>query len=908
MESKKTLYIIDGYGLIYRSYFAFINRPMTDEEGNNISAVFGFFRMLFSILKKEHPTHLAVAMDSMTATFRHEMYAEYKANREKTPEDLHAQIPRIESILTAAGIPVLRQNGLEADDIIATLAKAAADEGNQSVIVSSDKDLLQLVTGDIRTLRPVKGDMLMFDRDRVFEAFGIWPEQIVDYLALIGDSADNIPGVKGIGPKGAVKLLTQYGTLDGIYQHVDECTPAIRKRLEDGREMAFLSKSLVVLNDKADVVFDMERLSVDALDMKAMIPFFQEIRANKLVEAAGGVSQGPSAGAAVSLTDDGEEDLSGLKGPGSYTTVDTIEEFKDVLSLMKESGVFALDIETDDIDDMRAHPVGFSLSCTAKRAYYIPLIAAGQRVLDEDEVRELLRSVLEDPAVAIVGQNIKYDYKVLHRWGITIANIHFDTMVAAWLLDAAANTYNMDKLAEKYLDYRTTKFSDIVPKGSLFPEIDLSTASEYAAEDADITYRLFLVFKKALERRSMTKLFYELEMPVVRILADMELFGMRILPDALAQFGAELERRIAELERRIFEECDCTFNVKSTKQLQEILFVKRKLTPVKKTKTGYSTDTSVLEELAKVDVVPQWILEHRGLSKLKNTYVDALPALIHPQTKRIHTSFLQTGTATGRLSSRNPNLQNIPIRSDDGRRIRTAFVPGEGCLFLSADYAQIELVVLAHYADDPGLKEAFTSGGDVHRHTGSLIFEVPPEEVTEQQRRIAKTINFGVMYGMSPFRLSRELDIPRKEAAEFIDAYFRRYSGIRRFINETVQAAEKSGMVSTMFGHERVVHGITSRNKTEKAGAERIAVNTPIQGTAADIMKAAMIAIDRRLQKEMLHSTMVLQIHDELIFEVPEDEIDRMRQLVKEEMEQVVELRVPLRVSVETGKSWGELH
>ncbi len=908
MESKKTLYIIDGYGLIYRSYFAFINRPMTDEDGNNISAVFGFFRMLFSILKKEHPTHLAVAMDSMTATFRHEMYAEYKANREKTPEDLHAQIPRIESILTAAGIPVLRQNGLEADDIIATLAKAAVNEGNQSVIVSGDKDLLQLVTGDIRTLRPIKGDMLMFDRDRVFEAFGIWPEQIVDYLALIGDSADNIPGVKGIGPKGAVKLLTQYGTLDGIYQHVDECTPAIRKRLEEGREMAFLSKRLVVLNDKADVVCDMERLSVDAFDMKAMVPFFQEIRANRLVEAAGGANQEPSEDAAVSMTDDGEEDLSGLKGPGSYTTVNTIEEFKDVLSLMKESGVFALDIETDDIDDMRAHPVGFSLSCAAKKAYYIPLVAERRSVLDEDEVRELLRSVLEDPAVAIVGQNIKYDYKVLHRWGITIANIHFDTMVAAWLLDAAANTYNMDKLAEKYLDYRTTKFSDIVPKGSLFPEIDLSTASEYAAEDADITYRLFLVFKKALERRSMTKLFYELEMPVVRILADMELFGMRILPDALAQFGTELERRIAELERRIFEECDCTFNVKSTKQLQEILFVKRKLTPVKKTKTGYSTDTSVLEELAKIDVVPQWILEHRGLSKLKNTYVDALPALIHPQTKRIHTSFLQTGTATGRLSSRNPNLQNIPIRSDDGRRIRTAFVPGEGCLFLSADYAQIELVVLAHYADDPGLKEAFTSGGDVHRHTGSLIFEVPPEEVTEQQRRIAKTINFGVMYGMSPFRLSRELDIPRKEAAEFIDAYFRRYSGIRRFINETVQEAEKSGMVSTMFGHERVVHGITSRNKTEKAGAERIAVNTPIQGTAADIMKAAMIAIDRRLKKEMLHSTMVLQIHDELIFEVPMDEIDRMRQLVKEEMEQVVELRVPLRVSVETGKSWGELH
>jgi len=910
MESTKRFFVVDGYGLIYRSYFAFINRPMTDPEGNNISAVFGFFRMLFSILKKEHPTHLVVAMDSIGDTFRHTLYDQYKAHRDKTPDDLHAQIPLVEEILRSAGIPVLRQDGMEADDVIATLVRSADELGVPSVVVSSDKDLLQLVSSTIHALRPVKGDMQHVDRQGVHDTFGIWPEQIVDYLSLIGDSADNIPGVKGIGPKGAVKLLSEFGTLEGIYEHLDACSPALRRKLAEHRDIAFLSKRLVILDDQADICCDIESFTAERFSYEKMIPFFQNIGSKSLIEAVGGSEQQKPVGAhaAQGGTEEEHQLEKLLRGKGVYRTITTEQELEELLAAVKAAGLIALDVETDDIDPMIASPVGLSIAYELKSACYIPLIAGGRTFLDEQVVLGHLRPVLEDPEIRIIGQNIKYDYTVLRRWGITLANLYFDTMVAAWLIDATGTTFNMDKLADQYLGYTTTKFSDVVPKGSLFPEVELERASEYAAEDADVTFRLYTRFSGELKSRKMEQLLYGMEMPVLRILADMEFRGMKLLPQKLNSYGIELTERIEALEQQLFTECGRTFNVRSTQQLQTILFEERKLTPVKKTKTGYSTDTSVLEELAKVDVVAQWILEHRGLTKLKNTYVDSLPLLINGTTGRIHTSFIQTGTATGRLSSRNPNLQNIPIRSDDGRRIRSAFVPREGHVFLSADYAQIELVILAHYADDPGLQEAFISGADVHRHTGSLIFDLPPQEVTDEQRRIAKTINFGVMYGMSPYRLSRELGIPRERAAAFIDAYFTRYHGIRRFMDETVEGARKTGKVTTMFGHERVIPGITSRNRTEKSGAERIAVNTPIQGTAADIMKMAMIAVENSMHKGDLRSRLLLQVHDELIFEVPFDEVDLMTELVRREMEQVVTLKVPLRVSIETGASWGDMH
>lgn len=902
MQEKK-LFVLDGYGLIYRSYFAFINRPMTDTEGRNISAIFGFFRMFFSILKKEEPSYLAVCMDSVGPTFRHQMYDQYKATREKTPEDLHAQIPQIESILKAAGIPVLRQDGMEADDLIATLVKSATSDGFTSVIVSSDKDLLQLVDDSVHALRPKKGEMAFMDRQAVLEEFGIRADQIVDYLALIGDSSDNVPGVRGIGPKGAVKLLEQYDTLEGIYANLDECTPSVKKKLEESRESAFMSKQLVRLEEKADICCDIGSFSVDTFDLSKMVPFFQEIGSKGLIEEAGGTAS------VITQQEDPEDGLlKSLKAKGTYRVVTTEKELSELAATIRAAGVVALDTETDDLDANKASLVGISVCIKEREAFYIPLVAGSKPVVELEMVRRILLPVLSDPEMRIIGQNIKYDHTVLSRHGLELGTLYFDTMIAAWLIDAGATSYGLDKLAEHYLGYRMIKFNDVVPKGSLFPEIDLETASEYAAEDADITYRLYRLFSRELERLSLFELFEQMEMPMVRILSKMEQIGIGLDTQQLDVYSKELSARMQELQQRIFSEAQMSFNLNSPKQLQEVLFEKRGLPTGKKTKTGFSTDTNVLEELSRYDVIPAWILEYRGLAKLLGTYVTALPLLVQPATGRIHTSFIQTGTATGRLSSRNPNLQNIPIRSEDGRRIRSAFVPKEGYVFLSADYSQIELVILAHVSEDPGLREAFLKQVDIHRYTASLIFEIPIEEVSDAQRRIAKTINFGVMYGMSPFRLSRELNIPRSQAAEFIDAYFIRYQGVRQYMDRTISEAQKEGYVKTMYGHRRTIAGITSRNRTEAAGAERIAVNTPIQGSAADIMKLAMIAIDRELKNRALRTRLLLQVHDELIFEVPHEEVEEVRTLVRQTMESVVELEVPLKVSVETGNSWGEMH
>jgi DNA polymerase-1 len=557
---------------------------------------------------------------------------------------------------------------------------------------------------------------------------------------------------------------------------------------------------------------------------------------------------------------------------------------------------------------MRAVPVGFSLAVEPGKACYIPLLAGGKRMFEDDAVRHRIQALVQDPGIRIIGHNFKYDYKVLRRWGVRTANLAFDTMIAAWMLDSTASAYGMDALASRLLGYKTIEFKDLVPKDGLFQDVPIEEAVRYAAEDADITFRLYEYFRPRLEERGLADLFSDLEMPLVPILAEMEYAGISLLSDRLLEYGKELEKNLGEIEAKIFEACGHSFNINSTKQLQEVLFEERKLTPTKKTKTGYSTDISVLEELAREDIVPSLVLRHRSLSKLKSTYVDSLPKLVNPETGRIHTRLIQTGTATGRLSSRDPNLQNIPIRDEEGRRIRSAFVPAEGHILISADYSQIELVVLAHLSGDPELGNAFRSGGDVHRRTAALIFDIGEDEVSADQRRIAKTINFGVMYGMSGFRLSRELGISRGKADSFISAYFHRYFRIKSFINRTVEETEKSGVSRTILGRERSIPAITSRNKTEKAGAERVAVNTPIQGSAADIVKLAMLRVDRRLREEKLGSRMILQIHDELLLEVPEAEADRVEELLREEMESAVELSVPLKVSIERGGSWGDLH
>ncbi len=897
---KDKLLLLDGFSLIFRSYWAFIHSPVRNPEGMNISAVFGFFSTLISLLEKNDPGSFAVVLDSPGPTFRHKIYPEYKANREKTPEDLLLQIPVIKEFLEILGLPVLAREGYEADDLMACAARKGEVEGFSCYIVSADKDLMQTVTGDIHMLRPEKGEYINIGPDEVLSKMGVRPDQIVDYLSLVGDSSDNIPGVRGIGPKTAATLLEKYNTLDGVYTNLDYCTKGQKHKLSESRDNAYLSKELILLNYDTMDEINLEDYNLKSLDLTRIIPLLQTHGMNRLVKRINKFAGN---------TDLDETAVSGVySGDGTFTIVKTLQELDHWTARVEKSSCFALDVETDSIDSMKASPVGFSISVSSGEACYIPLYAGGESYLDPLEVKKRISAITSNSKLKLIGHNFKYDYKVLRRWGVRVTNLAFDTMVAAWVLDASSPGYGMDHLAKKVFDYTTVKYKDIVPKGSLFPDINLETAAPYAAEDADITFRLYEHYEEELKKRDMESLFYELEMPLVVILADIEFNGITLDRKGLTEFQIELKEKLARLQDQIFIECGREFNINSTKQLQEILFKERKLQPVKKTKTGFSTDSGVLEILSREDIVPEMILRYRTMMKLKSTYVDALPEFINSATGRIHTSFIQTGTATGRLASRDPNLQNIPVKSEEGRRIREAFVAVKGHYFLSADYSQIELAVLAHLSEDPALKNSFISGNDVHTETGALIFDKPLNEVTKDDRRLAKTINFGVMYGMSSFRLGRDLGIPRARAEEFISSYYRKYGRIRIFMDTVIEKAEKSGKVTTLLGRERFIPGINSRNKTEKSSAERMAVNTPIQGSAADIVKLAMIKLARRLRKENLESRMILQVHDELIFEVPEKELPLMEELVRAEMESAYKLSIPLRTSIETGRSWGDFH
>ncbi|MFW5688056.1 MAG: DNA polymerase I [Spirochaetota bacterium] len=962
------LYLLDGYSLVYRSYFAFIRNPLFNPKGKNASAIYGFFRSLFLLLEDRKPSHFAVVLDSRTPTFRHEKYEEYKVTREKTPEDLKNEIPVIEEILEKLGVPTVRVDGYEADDVIATFALRAREAGMRCFVVSGDKDLLQLVDGPVKVLKPESGGgFVEMDRDAVVESWGVTPEQILDYLALVGDSSDNVPGVKGIGAKTAAALLSTYPTLGEIYEHLDEITSTSqREKLASGRESALMSRDLVTLEMHVPIDMHIDDLSLGELDRAAAAPYFAAEGMKSLLKQTTGSDEidlpedDPAVrradlvarremeswlgDAAATLDPSGATDpkpaatrseavgrhaaSANIERPalvtyerdpgdgvaGEYELVDSVSALERWCAKARDAGVVAFDSETTSLDSMRAEPVGFSLAVERGSACYIALHGPDGPVMKANEVRDRLKPLLEDPSIKVVGQNLKYDYKVMARWGIHIANPWFDTMIAAWLLDTESNRLGMDALAENYLGYSTLHYADVVPRAArgepdnTFNTVPLETATKYAAEDADIAYRLYRVLEPLLDERGMTALFREVEMPLLPILARMELEGIRLDIFELEKYGDELERSIARIERQIYDTAGREFNIGSTKQLQMVLFEERKLTPGKKTKTGYSTDTSVLQELAKEDPLPELILRYRTLSKLKSTYVDSLPEMVNPKTGRIHTHFNINGTATGRISSTDPNLQNIPIRDEEGRRIRNAFIPRDGWTFVSADYSQIELVVLAHLTGDPGLKAAFAEGVDVHRHTGSLIFGVPAEEVTAAQRRIAKTINFGVMYGMSAFRLSRELQIPRKDADAFIEAYFATYSSIKRFIDETVARAEKCGYVETIMGRRRYLANISNRNRTVKMAQERVAVNTPIQGSAADIIKKAMLDLAAALTERSLESRMLLQVHDELILECPQNEVETVSALMQEIMTKAVDLSIPLKVSVETGRSWGEMH
>ena len=903
MKTDAKLYIIDGYSVIYRNYFAHMSNPLTAPDGTNISAYFGFFSTLLSLMGSQNADYIAVVMDERRPTFRHEMYPEYKANRDKAPEDLHAQVPMIRSTLCKMGVPVVSREGYEADDMIASLVTLAAEEGMHSVMVTADKDLMQLVSPAVSALRPPqKGgkEYRLYDAEEVRKEYGVRPDQIVDYLTIIGDKADNIPGIKGLGEKGAVKLLSEYETLDGIYRHLDMLPAGTRKKLEEGKSDAELSKKLIVLcRDALPDDFSFSSISTESIDTAAAAPDFEHYGCRTLLKR---IKQDPSMHTSVS-DDSIPEDRK-----GKYSAVTDIDEVKALFAEAEEKGgIIALDTETTGLEE-DASIVGFSFSFEEGIAYYVPLVAGGREYLSEESVRLLFDEFLATGRLAVINQNIKYDLKTIWNLGSDIKRIHFDTMIAAWLLDSNANVYNLDELASRYLAHQTIRYEDVVENGQPFSSVPLEKATEYAAEDSDMAYRLYLLLYPKLDERSLLTVLNEYELPLIRILAGMERRGIHLSEERINALDKECGSRISSLVSEIYRIAGHEFNLNSTRQLSKVLFEELSLPAGKKTQYGYSTDTATLEGLRNAGgKLIEYILEYRQLSKLMSTYIDVLPSM-RDGNGRIHTSFLQTGTATGRLSSRNPNLQNIPVRTDEGRMIRSAFTPDHGFVFLSADYSQIELVVLAHMSGDEGLRRAFISGTDVHKYTASMIFSKSVDDVDARERRIAKTINFGIMYGMSAFRLSNELGISRSEASEFIKKYFDRYSGVRAFVDQVNAYAAEHGSVRTAGGHVREVLGIRSSNKVEKAGAERVAVNTVIQGTAAEIMKRAMIEIDRAIADRSLCSRMLLQVHDELIFEVPEEEKDVMADLVREKMEGAAVLSVPLRASLEFGASWGDMH
>jgi DNA polymerase-1 len=938
MDNSDVLYLIDAYALIYRSYFAFISRPLRNKDGVNMSALYGFSRTLISLLEGngDRIHFLAAAFDSRIATFRHERFPQYKAQRQRAPDDLHAQVPLVESLLNALKIPLLKVDGFEADDIIATLVKKCREQGRPCYIVSSDKDLLQLVGGNIFQFRPLKSGSTAQPRnlstklryeaigeDEVRAEWGVPPEKILDLLSLTGDVSDNVPGVKGIGDKTAVKLLSRYGSLDGIYQNIASIEGVLAKKLAVGKDSAYISKELITLCYDVPLPLDsIDDLNIDNLDRKAGAAFLISENIPSLakeLDSAPKIKTKDSAEPAAGDIEPEKNETS--EKTGNYRVILDLQELSDFLTRAREQGCFALKFETDSPEEWRAKLIGLSLAVQEHEAVYIPLSPHGpasadrdQRCLPPDDVFALLAPLFSDPEIMVIAHNAKFDYEVtrargLPRWNCKI----YDTMIAAWLFVPERSSYALTALARDHMAYDATSYFSIVPKGGLFHETPLAIACNYSAEGVDLCLQIKEIFTEKLKETGVETLFYNLEMPLVPILAEMEGVGIKIESAALRAYGSELGDNIDWIQAETWKIVGHEFNLSSPRQLQQVLFNERGLKPGKKTKTGYSTDVAVLVELARVDRVPELILRHRALSKLKSTYVDVLPA-IADGSGRVHTNFIQNGTATGRLSSRDPNLQNIPVRDDDGRRIREAFVSSPGMTLISADYSQIELVVLAHLSGDETLTAAFNAGKDIHAETAARIFGIREDEVDSAQRRIAKVINFGVMYGMSAFRLSDELNLSRTEAALFIEAYFKTYSGVRALLNDIIEGAEKNGYVSTLFGRRRMIPTINSSNKTEKAAAERIAVNTPIQGTAADIVKQAMIDLDKALtslnegRDESRRWRLLLQVHDELILEGPEAEAEETAVIVREVMEKSAVLSVPLRVTVETGKRWGGFH
>ncbi len=894
MDKRRRLFLIDGSALAYRSYYGISSRePLTTSKGEDTSAPFGFTSTMIKLLKDEDPDYIAVVFDTPSPTFRHKMYKEYKATRQKMPDKMSASLPRIYQILEGMRITVLELEGFEADDIMGTLAKRAQKEDIEVILVTGDKDFMQLVSDNVKIMNLPKGgkETELMDKQAVLEKMGVGPDRVVDILSLVGDSSDNVPGISGIGPKTALELIVEYGSLEEVLKNADAISKRkVRENINQQRDDATRAKELVTIKTDVPIEYKIEDLKRNQFNFEALREVFKELEFNRfLVEIA---------------KEKRAEDA-------DYRTVDE-NGLKRLLKKIEKEGVFCIDVETTGVDAMQAEILGISVSLKQKEGFYIPLGHEEGGNVDIELTLEKIKPILQDPKIEKLGQNVKYDITVLKRYGIDSVGFTFDTMIAAYLIDPSSRQHSLDSLSMRYLGYKMTPISDLIGTGKKqisFAKVPVDTARDYSSEDADITLRLKSVLSNELREKGLEELFFKIEMPLVDVLVDMEMSGVSVDIDFLKEMSEELKTGLENLEERIYEEADEKFNINSTQQLSYILFEKLKLPPGKKTKTGYSTDVDVLEELAEEHRLPKLLLDYRQLSKLKSTYVDALPKLVNLETRRTHTSFNQTVAATGRLSSSDPNLQNIPIRTDIGRRIRQAFITEDrSWVLMSADYSQIELRVMAHFSGDDALIEAFKRDEDVHQKTASLMFNVFPELVTPEMRAQAKTVNFATIYGQTAFGLSRQLGIGQKEAQDFIDSYFAVYPGVKRYFDQTIQDAKEKGYVTTLLGRRRYLPEIKSSNARIREVSERTAINTPIQGTAADIIKIAMINIHRRIKKENLRTKMILQVHDELVFETPKDEVEEAKRLIVEDMEGAYELSVPIKVEVGVGDSWLEAH
>ncbi len=925
---RKKLFLLDAYALIYRSYYAFIRNPRVNSKGLNTSAIFGFINTLEEVLRKENPTHIAVAFDPPGPTFRHDEYKEYKAQREKTPEDIKLSVPIIKDIIRAYNIDILEVEGFEADDVVGTIAKQANKDEFDVYMMTSDKDYAQLVDKHIFMYIPRTGskDVEILDDKKVMEKYNLSsPTQMIDLLGLMGDASDNIPGCPGVGPKRAETLLSDFGSIENLLENTDQLKGAVKKNVEENKEQIILSKHLVTIKTDVPLDVDIENFNRKPINEDAVRSIFEELEFRTLLNRVLGVE--PETKKAVvnqqgNLFDNPAteetgpmellpEDFTNIDSEeNNYTIVDTTEGIKELnTKLLKQKSV-AFDTETTGVDPLASDIVGISFSFKKGEAFYVPLSANKEEATEQ---LSLLKPFLEDEKIEKVGQNIKYDILMVRNYNIKVKGALFDTMIAHYLINPETR-HGMDYLAETYLKYRTVSIEELIGakgknQGSM-RDVDVAIAGKYACEDADITLRLKHLLEKEIKENELDKLFYEVECPLIYVLADMEWTGARLDLEALKTLSIDLTEELQGLEEEIIEMAGMEYNVNSPKQTGEVLFDHMKITDkAKKTKTGqYSTSEGELEKLRNKHPIIDKILEYRGVKKLLSTYIDAFPLLINPRSNKIHTSFNQTVAATGRLSSTSPNLQNIPIRDERGRAMRKVFIPDDGCTFLSADYSQIELRIMAHLSKDKQMTEAFNNDLDIHSATAAKIYKVPLEEATGDMRDKAKTANFGIIYGISVFGLSERLAIPRGEAKELIDGYFETYPDVAKYMETSKEKARENGYVETLLGRKRFLPDINSRNGIVRGFAERNAINAPIQGSAADIIKVAMIRIFKRFEEEQLKSKMILQVHDELNFNVPMDELEVAKKIVVEEMENAYKLSVPLKTDCGWGKNWLEAH